>query len=111
MRNRFGDRQAFDPLCSPFRADLVTGHAPHLLRVRFEEGQIQFPPESINQKLLERLLWLLLVHYAGAVADSNLYGSHEAEFLQGIGAQFDRIIEELSEEVNSAFAIPNQHDA
>ena len=50
------DRQALDPLRSPFGADGRTALAPDLLRIRLEERAIQLAAEAVDEELFQVLL-------------------------------------------------------
>ena len=45
------------------------------------------------------------------VADADLHGAREAQFLQRVGAETNGVIEELAQEIDARLAVANQHHA
>ena len=50
-----GERESLDALRAPLRADLIAAHAPHLLRIGLEEGEIELAAEAVDEEVFETL--------------------------------------------------------
>src|SRR4051812_10382464 len=99
MRDRLGDGETLDPLCAPFRADLVAGNAPHLLRVGLEECLVELAPEAADKELLQVIDCFGRKQRDPQITEPDLYDTDEAKITQRLKIQLDGVRKKLSQEI------------
>ena len=105
-----GERESFDALRTPLGADLIAAHAPHLLRVGLEEGEVELAAEAVDEEVFETLFRTNLMNSRLDVAEADLRGAGKAKFAERVAGESDGVVEEAAQEVNATPALPHQHD-
>src|ERR1035438_7081686 len=93
-------REIFDPLGSPFRFNLVTGHTPYLLGISLKENLKQSLAETIDYPRLKVVLRLDLDGLCLDVTQSTSHRFEDTKTKQRIH-RLERILEELATIINS----------
>ena len=94
MGKSLTDRDAFDALAAPTCINLTGIASPDLIGVITEEEFIEFPPEAVNEEILEGLLFLGMS--AGCkVTDEDGKESRRTQILNGLCTECDGIREEM----------------
>src|SRR6185437_3135149 len=91
------------------RADLIAAHAPHLLRVGLEEGEIELAAESVDEEVFKALFRTALMKTRRDVAEADPRRADETEFAKRVSGERDGVIEEAAQEVNAAAPRAHQH--
>ncbi len=105
-----GERESFDALRTPLGADLIAAHAPHLLRVGLEEGEVELAAEAVDEEVFETLFRTELMNSRLDVAEADLRGAGETKFAERVAGEGDGVVEEAAQEVDAAAARAHQHD-
>src|SRR5947209_4371564 len=104
MRDGLTQRKSLDALGSPGGGDLLAWNAPYLFRIALEEGAIELLPEAIDQKVFKGVLRFALKQVRLDIAQADANGAPQAQALQCVRRERQRVIEERSHEVKAAFA-------
>src|ERR1017187_3722470 len=109
VRDGLGDREALDSLCPPLGTYLLAGDAPYLLGVSLKKRFVEFLPEAVDKKLFQVLLVTDRPNHRLHVAQPDPQGPRQTEFLDGVAAQADRVVEEAPQEIDARLPLPHQH--
>ena len=102
------DGQALDALGAPVGGDLGGVAAPQLLRVALEEHRIQLAAETVDVEVLQ-IVFRQLVEHGLQVAEAGHHGELEAHGLQRVGAQRNRVIEEVAVPEDTGHSVALEH--
>ena len=102
------DAQALDALCAPVGGDFGRVTAPQLLGVPLEEHGVELTAETVDVEVLQ-VGFRQLVHHGLQVAEAGDHGELEAHGLQGVGAQGNRVVEEVAVPVDAGHAVALEH--
>ena len=82
--------------------------APQLLRVALEEHRIQLAAETVDVEVLQ-IVFRQLVEHGLQVAEAGHHGELEAHGLQRVGAQRNRVIEEVAVPEDTGHSVALEH--
>ena len=78
--------------------------SPQLLRVSLEEHRVQLAAKAVDVEVLQ-IVFGQLVEHGFQVAEAGHHGELEAHSLQRVGAQGNRVVEEVTVPENTGHTV------